>query len=79
MFPGSVLKNQYGPCAYRWAKGRPIAQLLDVQVSDANDLRQVLGTVSSRTQELMPAPSLTDGAHGVSVLARKVICDVHIS
>jgi len=30
------------------AKGRPQALLADVQVSGANDLRQVLGTVLSR-------------------------------
>ncbi len=33
----------------------------------------------SRTPEMMPAPSITEGAHGVSVLARKVICDVYIA
>ena len=33
----------------------------------------------SRTQKLMPAPSMAGGAHGVSVLARKVICDVRIT
>lgn len=34
---------------------------------------------SSRTQDMLPQPCMTDEVHGVSALAPEVICDVRIS
>ena len=60
------------------AKGRPETQLTDVP-SERSERLEPIVRQPSRTPEMMPAPSMTGGAHGVSVLARKVICDVRIS
>ena len=72
------LRTQHVGRPYRLAKGRPEAQLTDVP-SERSERLEPIVRQPSRTQKLMPAPSMAGGAHGVSVLARKVICDVRIT
>ena len=71
------LRTQHVGRLYRLAKGRPEAQLTDVP-SERSERLEPIVRQPSRTPEMMPAPSITGEVHGVSVLARKVICAVHI-
>ena len=46
--------------------------------SERSERLEPIVRLPSCTLQVRPALRLTDGTHGVSVLAQEVICDVHI-